>query len=196
MRRVLIGLMLTMFIFTFLASTGCTRRKEFTAKFPETEPTTPEVATAPESTTAEGMLGEGLSGDYHEGDLALNQTDKGRELMFLEGNSQLKTIYFAYDSSALSPEAKTTLEKVAQWLKENPSANIRIEGNCDERGTTEYNLALGERRALSARRYLISLGIDSDRIFTISYGEEKPAVEGQGESVWKFNRRDDFGISL
>ncbi|RJP26570.1 MAG: peptidoglycan-associated lipoprotein Pal [Candidatus Abyssobacteria bacterium SURF_5] len=175
---------------------GCARKSgAVTAKFPE-ESKSAAATTSTADKEAEARLGEGAATGFEEGDLALLQSNRPGDLVFTDAGESLKSVYFDYDSSALSPEAKATLEQVAQWLKQNPTKNIRIEGNCDERGTTEYNLALGERRSLAARRYLISLGISSDRIFTISYGEEKPAVDGHDESAWKFNRRDDFAISL
>jgi peptidoglycan-associated lipoprotein len=105
-----------------------------------------------------------------------------------------KKIYFSFDSSELSEEARQTLENKAEWMRSNPDSEISVEGHCDERGTAEYNLALGERRAESAKKYLNALGIESDRIDTISYGEEKPAVEGSGEEVWSQNRRAEFNI--
>jgi peptidoglycan-associated lipoprotein len=116
-------------------------------------------------------------------------------MLFAEAKEVLKPIYFDYDKSDLKPAAKDQLEIAADWLKKNPKVNCRIEGHCDERGTNEYNLSLGERRALSARRYLMSLGVNPDRLFTISYGEERPAREGHDESAWKWNRRDEFTIS-
>lgn len=97
-------------------------------------------------------------------------------------------VYFKLDSSDLCPESKARLAEQAEWLKENPRALIVIEGNCDERGTTEYNFALGERRANAARRYLIANGVASERIRTISYGKEKPAVAGSNEEAWSKNR--------
>ncbi len=97
-------------------------------------------------------------------------------------------VYFKLNSSSLSAEAKTALKAQAQWLKDNPRALIVIEGNCDERGTTEYNFALGERRANAARRYLMTNGISADRIRTISYGKEKPTAVGSNEEAWAQNR--------
>jgi len=101
-------------------------------------------------------------------------------------------IFFDYDSSELKSEAQDTLTKKAEWLKANRDYKLKIEGNCDERGSTEYNLALGARRAEAAAKFLNALGISSDRITTVSYGEEKPAVEGHDESAWAQNRRDEF----
>ncbi len=101
-------------------------------------------------------------------------------------------IYFDYDSSELKSEAQEILTKKAAWLKANRDYKLKIEGHCDERGSTEYNLALGARRAEAASKFLNALGISSDRITTVSYGEEKPAVEGRNEAAWSQNRRDEF----
>jgi len=103
-------------------------------------------------------------------------------------------IYFDFDSAALSAMAQATLKSKAAWLKENADAVVIIEGNCDERGTNEYNLALGERRALSAQAYLVDLGISASRISTISYGEERPLDNRQTEEAWAKNRRDQFKL--
>ena len=103
-------------------------------------------------------------------------------------------IHFAYDSSELTPEARMLLKEKAEWLISHTYAAITIEGHCDERGTTEYNLALGEKRALTAKQYLVDLGISANRMRTISYGEEKPLVEGNDEGVWAKNRRAHFEI--
>lgn len=99
-------------------------------------------------------------------------------------------VYFAFDSSALSLNATEALNTQAKWLKENKKVDAVIQGYCDDRGTREYNLALGERRANAAKQYLISQGIAADRISTISYGKDHPAVEGQNEEAWAQNRRD------
>ena len=101
-------------------------------------------------------------------------------------------IFFDFDRSDLRPEARTTLQQKSDILRQYPDIRVRIEGNADERGTVEYNLALGERRADAARTYLIDLGIDPDRLTTISYGEERPLAEGHNEAAWQQNRRDEF----
>ena len=103
-------------------------------------------------------------------------------------------IFFDFDRSDLREDARQTLQAKAEALRQFPDIRVRIEGHADERGTVEYNLALGERRADAARVYLIDLGIDSDRMTTISYGEERPAVDGQNEAAWSQNRRDEFVI--
>jgi len=98
-------------------------------------------------------------------------------------------VYFGYDRYDLTEEARMTLEQQASWLKRFPSLTITVEGHADERGTREYNLALGERRANSVQNYLVALGVDPRRIMTISYGKERPAVPGSNEAAWSQNRR-------
>jgi peptidoglycan-associated lipoprotein len=106
----------------------------------------------------------------------------------------LEPIFFDFDKSNITPDAKAILDKNAEWISKNPTAKTRIEGNCDERGTNEYNMALGERRASSAKQYLVTLGIAADRLSTVSYGEEKPLDSGHDEAAWTKNRRDDFKV--
>ncbi|MBU5635223.1 peptidoglycan-associated lipoprotein Pal [Geomonas sp. Red69] len=107
----------------------------------------------------------------------------------------LEKVYFDFDSDVLSDAARKTLTENYAKLKAMPSVKIRIEGNCDERGSDEYNLALSERRAQSAMKYLVALGIPASRLSTIGYGEEKPAVAGHDEAAWAKNRRDEFTIN-
>jgi peptidoglycan-associated lipoprotein len=107
----------------------------------------------------------------------------------------LKPVFFEYDAAELSSDAQQTLDQDAALLKEHPTWVITIEGHCDERGTAEYNLALGERRAVAARTYLVSLGIAADRLHTVSYGKEFPFDPGHAESAWSKNRRAHFVIT-
>jgi peptidoglycan-associated lipoprotein len=102
-------------------------------------------------------------------------------------------VFFDFDRSDLKPEARATLERQAAWLKRYADVRLQIEGHCDERGTREYNLALGERRANSVRNYLVALGIPANRLSSISYGKERPAVLGSSEASWAQNRR---GVSV
>ncbi len=104
-------------------------------------------------------------------------------------------IFFDYDKSDLSPEARATVEALAAWMSNYPAATIGIEGHCDERGTREYNLALGERRASSVQDYLVALGVAPNRLSTISYGKERPAVLGSNEESWAQNRRGVFVVN-
>jgi peptidoglycan-associated lipoprotein len=104
----------------------------------------------------------------------------------------LATVYFAFDSSELSEAAQRTLRENAEWLRAHGDVDVVVEGHCDERGTIEYNLALGERRAASVREYLTSLGLDQARMRIITYGEERPVDPGHTESAWAKNRRAAF----
>jgi peptidoglycan-associated lipoprotein len=103
-----------------------------------------------------------------------------------------KKIFFDFDKFDLNPESTEILNELAAFLKANIAIKVKIEGNCDERGTTEYNLALGDRRAKSAMDFLSAQGIDAARLTTISYGKEKPADPGHNEEAWTKNRRDEF----
>ncbi len=107
---------------------------------------------------------------------------------------EMADIYFAYDRFDLSPEARSTLADNAAWMENHPGTMVVIEGHCDERGSNEYNIALGDRRAKSAYNYLINLGVSSNRISTISYGEEKPVCSAGTESCWSKNRRAHFRV--
>jgi OmpA-OmpF porin, OOP family len=107
---------------------------------------------------------------------------------------KLDAIYFDFDKYNIKPEFRDVMKKNADWLKANKDYNIRIEGNCDERGTSEYNMALGQRRADSAMKFLMGLGIGKGRIDTVSYGEEKPLCMEHNEGCWSQNRRDDFVV--
>jgi peptidoglycan-associated lipoprotein len=98
-------------------------------------------------------------------------------------------VFFDYDSVVLSPVATETLDRQAAWLRQYPNLQVTVEGHADERGTREYNLAIGDRRATAAKNYLLALGIPADRILTISYGEERPADAGNDEAAWANNRR-------
>lgn len=101
-------------------------------------------------------------------------------------------IYFEFDKSDLTPQAVDVLKRKASWLSYNPGVAVVIEGHCDERGTNEYNLALGERRAQSARDFLVDMGVPASRLSTVSYGEERPLDPGHNETAWAKNRRAQF----
>ena len=107
---------------------------------------------------------------------------------------QLHTIYFDFDRYNIRPQDMELLNSNAEWLRQNPDVMVRIEGHADERGDSEYNLALGEKRAMSVRNYLVDLGIDPQRLYTVSYGEERPADPGHNEEAWAKNRRAEFVV--
>lgn len=106
-----------------------------------------------------------------------------------------EVVYFEYDSEQLTSEAESRLQRKIAILRANPGLNVRVEGHADERGSTEYNLALGQRRAESVRNYLSNYGIDTGRVTTLSYGEERPVAEGEDESAWRQNRRAEFVLT-
>lgn len=115
-----------------------------------------------------------------------------RDLMMAENRFLNENVYFDFDNASLDYQAQELLKQKAMWLRDNPDTNAVIEGHCDERGTNAYNLALGERRAESAKMFLVNLGISDARLTTISYGEEKPVDMGQNEEAWAKNRRAVF----
>jgi peptidoglycan-associated lipoprotein len=126
------------------------------------------------------------------GGIPSNSPDRFKD--WLEDAQALKaeTVYFDFDSSVIKASEKPKAAAVADYLKANKGKAVRVVGNCDERGTEEYNRALGERRALALREELVRLGISPDFLDTISYGKDKPVAQGHDESAWKQNRRDDF----
>ena len=113
----------------------------------------------------------------------------------INAQSPLADVQFGYDSAELSGEARASLDANVRWLRRNPSVTILIEGHCDERGTVEYNLALGERRAMAAYNFIASSGVPSERMKTISYGKEFPVDPGHHEAAWTRNRRGHFVIT-
>lgn len=124
----------------------------------------------------------------------LRKLEKDQQVLAAIQAFESDHIYFDFDKAELKPEARAILVKKADWLRENPDYSVRIEGHCDERGTNEYNLALGERRASAAWRFLNALGVSGGRVSTISYGEERAAVYGHNEDAWSKNRRDEFKV--
>jgi peptidoglycan-associated lipoprotein len=117
-----------------------------------------------------------------------------KEVVVVE-EAALTDAFFDFDKSTIRPDARAALDNNIEWLKANPGVRIVIEGHCDDRGTNEYNLALGNRRANAGRDYLVAGGINSKRISTISYGEERPFCRGQNEEAWQCNRRDHFVVA-
>ncbi len=110
-------------------------------------------------------------------------------------NFEAENIYFAFDRSDLTDESKSALREKGNWLRANGDYSVNISGNCDERGTAEYNLALGERRAHAAKKFLMGLGISENRLATISYGEERPVDPGHNDEAWTKNRNDQFTLT-
>jgi peptidoglycan-associated lipoprotein len=185
MNKVVCCGILTMFCWT---AAGCSPSA---ANKPETS-----ASSAP-SKPAEQRAGEGQRGAASEsttqGQSSLDQLREGKPPA-TPALSPLKDIYFSFDRYDLEVGARDTLKANADWLKRNPAVRIEIEGHCDERGTNEYNLALGAKRAQAAKDYLVTLGIATERLSTISYGEEIPVCKEHNESCWSQNRRDRFVV--
>lgn len=123
-----------------------------------------------------------------------SQTESAQQLQNASLQFALEKIYFDFDSAILSEASREELAKNAAKLTKETTSTIRIEGNCDERGSAEYNLALGERRAKAAQQYLVTMGVKPDRLSIISYGEEQPAIKENNEAAWAKNRRDEFQV--
>lgn len=145
--------------------------------------TAPQDGSAVDGT---GTIADGTEGTYKHPVTHKPYTEDSPE--YLENNVGDR-VFFAFDSSVVTSDGQRVLERQAAWLKRFPYIDVTIEGHADERGTREYNLALGERRANAAKKYLVSLGVDSSRISTVSYGKERPAVLGSTEEAWAQNRR-------
>jgi peptidoglycan-associated lipoprotein len=154
------------------------------------EPATASSAAAKPATPGPGEGQRGATGESTTGQSSLDELQKGKQ----STPGPLKDVYFSFDRYDLEGEARETLKVNADWLKRNPAARIEIEGHCDERGTNEYNLALGAKRAQAAKDYLITLGIATERLSTISYGEEIPVCKESNESCWRQNRRARFVV--
>jgi len=173
---------------SFLVMTSCAKKQ---LQVSETAQQTGQ-AKAPEKApqaTETGSTGEDRGQQGRTQEIQRGQTIADAIRLF-----ESTSIYFDFDQSQLKPEAKVNLRKKANFLRSNSSYSVRIEGNCDERGTNQYNLALGERRAYAAKKFLVALGIPGNRISSISYGEERPANPLHNEDAWAKNRRDEFRL--
>jgi peptidoglycan-associated lipoprotein len=154
---------------------------------------TPEVTPAPQAAPEDTSKADAEAAEKARLEAERLQAEEAqRKMMAAREAFENEDIYFDFDSSALLPAAQETLSQKADYLLANSGASVTIEGNCDERGTDAYNLALGERRADSAKAFLVNLGVNAAQISTISYGEERPVDPGHNEAAWAKNRRDHF----
>ena len=160
----------------------------------ETLPAAGEKTEAGTSVGGDGAAGSSQSGGAGAV-TAEERTQQGQRDVSYTEESQLKDVNFDFDKSDIRPDARDILKNNADWIKANAKSKIQIEGHCDERGTNEYNLALGERRANAVKKYLVSLGIEADSLYTISYGEELPIDPGHSEDAWSKNRRAHFLVT-
>ncbi len=181
-----------------LVITGCSQRKVVQPATPEQqqpgqqkEPSSATSVTPKETTEKKGILRPWER--VTEKELTKVET-KEEPARYTEEKDLFADIHFDYDKYDVREEDKPVLQNIANWLLKNTSAKISVEGHCDERGTNEYNLALGDRRAKAARDYLIALGIASGRVEMLSYGEEMPFCKEQTEECWAKNRRDHFVV--
>jgi len=152
-----------------------------------------DAAARAEELARQRALEEARLAEEAERNKALSEAEYAQK-MASEQSFQSQDVNFDFDSFELSDVAKTILKDKALWLEENSNSHVLIEGHCDDRGTTEYNIALGERRAIAAQKYLINLGISESRLSTISYGEERPLDSGATEDAWAKNRRAHFVV--
>jgi len=160
---------------------GCPKKTEMTTS----QETQTEKVTAPSTPSATN------DSDSRSAAAAAGRGEEFGERALAAGGG-LQPVYFDYDRSSIRTDAGATMKANAAWLKAHPAEKIRIEGNCDDRGTKEYNVALGQRRAATAKKYLTDLGIASHRISLLSYGKERPVCTADNEACWQKNRRDDF----
>jgi peptidoglycan-associated lipoprotein len=162
---------------------GCPKKTEVTSAPEEKQETKVEQMTAEQKAAEEAALEKERAEKMRE------EQEKERAAAAAKG---LQPIYFDFDRALIREDARAIMKANADWLKSHPKVKIRIEGNCDERGTIEYNQALGQRRAAGAKKFLTDLGIAGGRISLISYGKEKQVCTESTEACWQKNRRDDF----
>jgi peptidoglycan-associated lipoprotein len=170
------------------AASGCKKKPGYVTPLP------PGMTKNPKDLENANALKGGESTDTKIVSESIPSTDSDKYKNYAEDRDMFKseTVHFAFDSSAVQAAEKPKVAKVADYLKANADKAIKVEGNCDERGTEEYNRSLGERRALAVREELVSLGVDAGRVVTISFGEDKPVATGHDDAAWKQNRRADF----
>ena len=183
-------LVLALALMVTFSFSACTKKKISSEASTTTTTSTEEEARqrVEEEARQEALREENLREERRIEQQAKERIEAGRSVF------ENEDIYFEFDSIRLTPEAQEILTQKAAWLRMNPGARVTIEGHCDDRGTNEYNLALGEGRAQSARDFLVDLGIDESRLKSLSYGEERPLATGQDEETWARNRRAHFVI--
>jgi len=196
-KKMMTGMIVLAFICSsFLLMTSCAK-KQIQVSEP-VQPATQEVkAEGDEAKAAEEAksAAEQEARDEAERQARLRDLKMAQKLADEIRNFEAENIYFAFDRSDLTDESKSALREKGNWLRANGDYSVNISGNCDERGTAEYNLALGERRAHAAKKFLMGLGISENRLATISYGEERPVDPGHNDEAWAKNRNDQFTLT-
>jgi peptidoglycan-associated lipoprotein len=188
-KKVWIGLVMVMVIPVLVLTVSCAKKSVRTETATTTQPTDDEALMQAKQAAEQEEAARSLEEKERMADEAAQREMMAARNLFLN-----EDIYFEFDSSALLFMAQEVLKQKAQWMRDNPNVSVVIEGHCDERGTNEYNLALGDRRANSAKAFLVDLGIREYRLTTISYGEERPVDTGHNEEAWAKNRRAHFVI--
>jgi peptidoglycan-associated lipoprotein len=173
-----------------LSTTGCSK-KEVVPPTSGGDQAGANNVNYPDSGSSEGSLDDSTNRQY--GSMGQDEQSDDYKRQHGRSSAQFQPIYFDFDQSGIRKDMTQNLVANADYMK-SASESIVIEGNCDARGTNEYNLALGERRAINAKQYMVDLGVNASRIRTVSYGEERPLFEGSDESSYQYNRRDDFVI--
>ena len=181
--RLALCFVLTGFLFTVSCSCPCPKKPVATPAQPSQEELAASKAAAEKAKMEEMAKQKAIEEEQ------LRQEEAERDKLAAIEEFINNDINFAFNCSALTSESQFVLKQKAEWLDANPDASVTIEGHCDERGTNEYNLALGDRRAQSAKVFLVELGVGESRLNTISYGEERPIDNGHNEQAWTKNRR-------
>ena len=180
--------LMVVFCIGMLALWGCPKKAEIS-----TVPETPREETPAAAATAQPPA-EATAKPEQKAEAAKPVVEAVRERAAAAPDAGLRPVYFDFNQFFIEAAAGEIMKANAEWLRAHPQIKVRIEGNCDERGTNEYNQALGQRRAASAKKYLTDMGISGNRILLISYGKEKSSCNDSTESCWQKNRRDDFAV--
>jgi len=199
-KKMMTGMIVLAFICSsFLLMTSCAK-KQIQVSEP-VQPATQEVKAGEDEAAKAKAAEEAKSAEDAKAREEAERQARLRDLKMAQKladeirNFEAENIYFAFDRSDLTDESKSALREKGNWLRANGDYSVNISGNCDERGTAEYNLALGERRAHAAKKFLMGLGISENRLTTISYGEESPVDPGHNDEAWAKNRNDQFTLT-
>jgi len=190
MKRMSVALLSLILMLGLAVLTGCPKKAEMSSA-PEAQPQKAEPAPTPAEDSAKKAAEQKAAEEAAAAAAKRAEEEKAKEAA-PKAVAGLQPIYYDFDQSFIRDDAKPVMKANAEYLKANPKAKIRIEGNCDERGTIEYNQALGQRRAQAAKKYLTDLGVSAKRISLISYGKEKPICTESTEDCWQRNRRGDL----
>ncbi len=197
-KKMMTGMIVLAFICSsFLLMTSCAKKQIQVSEpvQPATQEVKAEADEAAKAAEEAKSASEQEARDEAERQARLRELKMAQKLADEIRNFEAENIYFAFDRSDLTDESKSALREKGNWLRANGDYSVNISGNCDERGTAEYNLALGERRAHAAKKFLMGLGISENRLATISYGEERPVDPGHNDEAWAKNRNDQFTLT-